>query len=490
MRHGRARLALFALSALTVIVGCSCGGGDDTADATVDTGTPLGEGIVKEVTGSLAEVQGGAAEGKGELLLDVFHGDRAVNKKVKVSLARNDAREVPAGKGEGNQAFGLDAGLYFASIRYSEGELARDMEGTIAGLKVNPGKVSKYVVQLEAPVGLLQMKCMRTDGPGRPNVKVDEETTLEVFAAEGDRSTPVWSGTAGGSIPLPVGSYRVKATYDGGSELPTIEWYPGIEIAAGMAKTVKDDCLFDLDSSGVRIDAFNFSFDVNGSTQVYFFNPGANVEQATAKASGPAGENIPVSPGAYDVLIVYVPSADNPDLQTRKKLEDFEVPERGGVRRQVDLVMELGEIMVQVKDGDDDVSERVEMRVKRAGADPIASSSILEIQGVGQQFLEAGTYDIYLDYEPSEGDPIKQAFQGVELGTGFVWRQEFDVQQASWLAKEVERPATPWRPLDWKEPSSDDDDSGGADDDDSAGGEAAPAEEAPAEEAPAAEPAQ
>lgn len=475
MRACRTLLNLALLTALALVAGCSCGGDDDTPEASIDAGAPLGEGVVKEVAGTLADAPTDIAEGKGQLLLDVFHGDRAVNRKVKVLLAPDGARDTPAGKGEGNQAFELDPGLYYATIIYNEGDLAVDMAGSIAGLKVNAGQVTKYNVHLEAPVGLLLLKCARTDGPGRPEVKVDDQVSLEVYGADGDRSSPIWIGQAGGSVPLPVGSYDVKATYDGGSEL-LHEWFENLVVASGMAKTIPK-CLFDLDTTGVRIDAYNFSNDINARSQVYFFNPGANIEQAQAKEIGTAGEDVKVDPGTYDVLVVYQPSDDNPDIEGRKMLAGFEVPERGGVRRSVDLEMALGRIVLKVLDGAEDVSERVEMMVKRAGADRVASTSLLEVTGVGEHWLESGMMDIYLTYQDRDGEKKDEKFLGIDLGNQYVWRQEFNAQDASWIAADTEKPAQAPKPIAHK-PAGDDDDSAqdddSAEDDDDSAGPAAP----------------
>lgn len=449
--------------AAALLVGC--GGEEDGPATTVDAGAPLGEGIVKSIEGAVTAEEG-LAEGQGRMVLDVFHGDRAVNRKVKVEIAADAARDTSVAKGEGNQEFDLGPGLYFATIQYSEGGAGEPMTGTVAGLKVNAGSTSKYSVVLEAPVGLLQLKFTRSDGPGRPAVGIDEEIALAIYPEGGDRSAPVWEGKGGESVPLPVGTYDAKATYDSGKGLPTVEWYEGLEIASGLART-KRELHLDLDSSGVRIDAFNFSSDVNSATQVYFFNPGAQVEQATAKAAGKAGESIAVDPGVYDILVVFTPSANNPDLQGRVKLREFEVPEREGVRRPIDLQLQLAEIRLSVVNGEEDVSDRAELMVKKSGADKIASSSVLEGQG-GRHVLAAGTYDLYVDFTPAEGDKVSHAFRGIEMTNGNVWNQAFEASNAGdWVATPVQRPAAPLRPIDWK-PTGDDDDSGGDDDDSAA----------------------
>jgi hypothetical protein len=440
-------LAPWMLAALLLI---SCGGDDDGPVTAVDLGAPLGEGIVKSVEGAVI-ADASLAEGQGRLLLDVFHADRAVNRKVKIDLADDGARDTSVARGEGNQEFDLAPGLYFATISYKEGALGEPMTGSIAGLKVNPGHTTKYSVALEAPVGLLHIKFTRSDGPMRPAVNIDDEIVMSIYASGGDRSAPLWEGKGGGNVALPVGRYDVKASYDSGKGLPTVEWYEGLEIAAGLART-KRVVHLDLDASGVRIDAFNFGSDVNGRTQIYFFNPGAAVDRgATMKASGKAGESIAVDPGKYDILIVFTPSDDNPDLTGRLTLPNFEVPERDGVRRPVDLELALGEIRMEIK----------------AGADVVASSSVLEAQG-GHHVVPAGTYDIYLQFAPSEGKKVKRAFPQIDLSNGNVWAQSFDAANPEeWAAVPVQTPASPLRPIHWQ-PEGDDDDSAG-DDDDSAG---------------------
>ena len=134
--------------------------------------------------------------------------------------------------------------------------------------------------------------------------------------------------------------------------------------------------------------------------------------------------------------------------------------------------------VLKVLDGEEDVSERTEMMVKRAGADRVASSSLLEVTGVDEHWLESGMVDIYLTYENRDGEKKDQKFLGIDLGNQYVWRQEFNAQDASWIAAETERPAQAPKPIE-KKPSGDDDDSA-RDDDDSAGDDddsAAPAAE-------------
>ena len=102
-----------------------------------------------------------------------------------------------------------------------------------------------------------------------------------------------------------------------------------------------------------------------------------------------------------------------------------------------------------------------------AGADKVASSSVLEGQG-GRHVIAAGIYDLYVEFTPAEGDKVSHAFRAIELTNGNVWAQSFDAANAAdWVAAPVQRPAAPLRPIDWK-PTGDDDDSAGDDDDSAA----------------------
>jgi hypothetical protein len=458
----------------------ACNGDDKRKAANADTGTPLGQGVVEKVEGRVEDAKD-LPEGKGTLLLDVFHTDRAVNQKVKITVSPEASPDTVAAKGEGNQEFQLDPGLYRATIAYDESDLARGFEGAVTGLKVNLGWLTRYHLGLNAPVGQIRLRFHRTVDPTQPPTSVNDKVELAVWkdGDEPDIVPPIWKGAAGDFISLPAGTYDAKATYAEPGELPTVEWFHDLVVAGGMAKTEREVDL-QVDTSGVRIDAFNYSRDVNGRTTIYFFNPGANVNQAVAKATGKAGEVIKVDPGKYDVLVVYQPSDDSPELRGEKVLKEFEVPERGGVRRQIDLEKALAVARIKVADGDVDVSERTDLRIMRSGADPDAASSILDQVGVGEHWIPVGTYDLYLTYRPVDGDPKRHGFPKVELGNGFVWAQTFSAKEPEWSAADVRRPPEPLQPISalQVETGGDDDSAAPAPTPAAAGG-SAPAPEAP-----------
>lgn len=460
----------------------ACGGGDDGATGPVDAGTPLGAGMVVEVSGSVEAVEELAEGTTGSLLVDVFHTNRAINQKVSVKLYPAAGGSVITG-GAGNEDLEAPPGEYRAELKYSESELAGGYEGAISGLVITQGYRSRYQAKVTAPVGLLRMQFQRPDGPLRPPLKINDQVTLAVFKGDEDPdlSGALWTGQAGEKVALPEGTYQVRATFAEPGQPSTIEWYRDIKVEGGLAQNDQDIHL-EFDDSGVRIDAFNFGRDINDATTIYFFNPGANVEQAVAKMSGPAGQVARVDPGLYDVWVVFQPSPDTPEMRGTRLVSDFEVPERGGVRKQIDVEEPLATIRVQVTQGDDDLSEVAELRVLRAGADKEAASPIVDEIGVGEHPVPVGTFDIYLNVETS-GGPKQLAFRDVELGNGYVWEQRFDLSAPSVTLAEVRRPAEPLRSLHWVAPKKgDDDDSGPGDDDDSAGadsGDAPP--EAPAE---------
>ncbi len=427
-----------ALAVGLLMVGC---GGGEKVDKSADAGDPDGSGIVTGVTGVVNPLETPSAEGTGTLLLDIFHTDRAINQKAKVKIqaVEGDARA----KGEGNQDFELPPGLYTAEIEYKESDLSGKHKGSLTGLKVSAGVETRYSVKVAAPIGLLRFKFARVVAGQREPQKVTDQAELEVFRAEDDPDLTgaFWTGPAGEWLALPVGTYHAKATLkleDG----PVTEWYRDLVIEEKLARNDQDITLA-RDDDGVRIDAFNFGKDVNDHASVYFFSPGADTQTAVAKASGAAGKLVKVDPGTYDIMVVYQPDPRQPDLSGSQLLAGFVVPERGGVRRQVDIERELGLLRVSVKAGEEDVNDAVELRVMREGADLDAGSPVLDEVGVSEHPLPAGTYDIYLT-----------------------------------LPEAVKNPAAPPRAVEWRQaakPAGDDDDSARGDDDDSAKADA-PAE--------------
>ena len=174
------------------------------------------------------------------------------------------------------------------------------------------------------------------------------------------------------------------------------------------------------------------------------------------------------APGEYDLWMIYHPSDANPTLKGTKKIEGLVVPEVGGVRRRVDLETPLGMLRIAVVSGEEDWSDRVEIRVMRSGADPAAASPVLDEIGLGEHHMPVGTYDVYLNFEMTEGVNRSEVFKNVGLGNAYVWDQRFDATETEWVAQKVKVPAEPAVPIQAiAEPAGDDDSAG--DDDDSAG---------------------
>jgi len=380
----------FVLLFLTVLLP-ACGGDDGSPAGPVTAVTPLGAGIVAEVSGSVEHLGKEDPGTDGILLVDVFHTDRAINQKVKVKIYPEGGGGALASAG-GNEDITVPAGNYRAAIVYDESELAGGYKGSISGLVVTAGYRSRYRVKVEAPVGLLRMQFQQPDGPMRPPVKINDKVTLAVFKGgeDPDLSGVLWSGPAGSWIALPEGTYQCRATFAVPGQPSTVEWYRDLTVAGSLARNDQDIQLA-FDDSGVRVDAFNFGRDVNDHTTVYFFNPGANVEQAVAKMSGPAGQVAHVSPGRYDLWVVYQPAVDDPELIGTSFLANLEVPDRGGVRRQIDLEMPLATLDLHVKNGAADLSDNAELRVMRAGADREAASPIVDDVGLKRQPIPVGT---------------------------------------------------------------------------------------------------
>jgi len=443
------RIAWTGTLALALLMaGC---GGDDKVDKTADAGDPDGAGIVTSVTGTVNTLESPIEEGKGQILLDLFHTDRAINQKVKVKLIGVEPNN--SAKGEGNQDFTLSPGLYTGEISYSESDLAGGFEGTLTGLKVSAGVQTRYAVKVKAPVGLLRFRFSRVVPRQREPQRVTDVSELEIFrdGDDMDLTGSFWKGPAGEWLALPAGTYHVRATIKLPDAPSLTEWYRDIVVEPGLARNDQDINL-GREENGVRLEAFNFGKEVNNQTAVYFFAQGANTSTAVAKASGAAGQLIKADPGLYDVMVVYKPDPRQPDLSGTQLLQAFEVPERGGVRRQIDIERPLGLIRLAVTAGEEDISDEVELRVMREGADRFAGSPVLDEVGVSSHPIPVGTYDIYVT-APASGDreERQQSFPGIQVTNGAVWQQAFDAAgDATWSAEAIKAPAAPPKPLDWR----------------------------------------
>ena len=419
MRH--TLLLLLSISLL------ACGGGDDTPQGPRDAGTPTGEGIVSGVRGVVKD-GGTHAEGQGSLELEVSHTDRLINQKVKVFVL--DAAGAEVAKGEGNQAFPLPAGTYSANMVYTETESAGPYEGSLSGLIVHANGATEYAVDVKAPVGLLRMKF----SDGKDNVS--DKVNITVYKNSDDPELvlgPIYDGPAGSSVTLPAEVYQVKSVFTPDKGLPITEWYKNIKVDGGMARTEREIVL-ELDVTGLRVDAFNYGRDVNSRTRVYLYAPGADVDFAVARFQGKAGEAIPADPGEYDVRVVYTPSPAALDFFGDRVVSGIRVHRGLGTRLQVDVEKPLGMVRLSVKEGEEDVSDKVELRVMRAGADVDAASPVVDEIGVSQHPVPVGTYDIYLTAAAGEGEPKQRRFMGIELLNGYVWEQTFDVGTEDWQA--------------------------------------------------------
>ncbi len=463
---------LIPVASLLLLAGC----GEKEPEAPIELGEPTVGGVVKSIEGVLTDLET-PVEGTGSLLLDVVHTDRAVNQKVKVTI------EGAAGsaKGEGNQDFALGVGTYTASIVYGEGDLGGKHEGNIGNLQVFEGKLSRYQVMLDAPVGLLALRFSTKATQWKAAADVSADVELAVWKNEDDPelTTPLWSGSADDSVVLSAGTYRARAKYTDDRDRKTVEWYPDLEVSGGMAR-VEKKIEFDLEFTGIRVEAYNFGQPVDDRTTVYFYRPGADMDFAVAVSSGPAGTVTPVDPGTYDLRIVYLPTDQSMELKGELVLEGVVVPERGGVTQKVDLAYPLSKVVLKITEGEADISERTEIRIIRAGADPEAAAAALDDVGVSKHYIPVGTYDIYLTQNLLEGAPRRATFKDVDLGNGYEWNQTFDMAAEEWIPAPSKRPGSAPQPIPWSRPgegdddSADDDDSAGPDDDDS--GAPAPAE--------------
>jgi len=458
------------LSLLSFFVAC---GGTDGGDVP-DAGSPAAEGMAVSVTGLVTDSKPSDA-GDGGLQFKFVLGEQTISQKVSVQLSQ-DGQVVK--EGTGDEAFSLAPGLYSASLTYRESDQLPPSSGVLSKLKVNEGATTSYKVGLDVPLGRLRME-FRQLGAGGSSTVVSEQVDLTVYRSGGDGDVVFWEGPASETIVLGEGLYDVKARVSSGTGPAVIEWYRAVSIEGEMRLTELQVGLQPSDS-GVRIDVFNFSSDVNKYVQVAFFQPDADLRRAIAVRTGTGGQLLDVEPGLYDVLVRYTPSSD---VESDRLLRGFEVPAEGGLRFQLDLKQEMGLLKLAFFDGDQDVSSRVNLIAKRAGADAAAGLSVLDVVGVGAHPIPAGTYDLYFDYASAGSERRKDALPGITIANGAIWEQRFDAAAPQWIPAPAKLPAAPLRPIDWQEETrpvdgaaGDDDDSAG-DDDDSAGREAPAADD-------------
>ncbi len=454
---------------LLALLFSACGGGPKIPDA-ADAGAPRGEGIVKDVSGATAKAEV-PVEGKGGLLLDVAHTDRAVNLKVISEVHPQGDEKTILQKGQGNEMWQLGPGTYDVSLTYNESDALKGFTGWVRGVKVTLGWSTKYQVRIIAPIGQIKMRFSTRKGEGQPEENVSAQVKLSIWKATDDTDLvgPAWEGNASDAAVLSEGKYTVRAVYTDPTGNPTTEWYRDLQVDGGMAKTERS-VFWDLAFSGVRVDAFNFGRDVNERTQVFFFVPGADTKAAQSKFSGRAGGIVEVDPGIYDVLIRYQPSDSSQDVVGERVLQRIEVIERGGRRVQLDLEKAIASVRITAKIDDEDITESLAITVIRAGADAEASTPVFDESGVREFPVPAGKYDVYISWKemgsPGQEKKHKTVFRGIDLCNGCLWEQSFTGPMEKWTAAEVQRPTQALRPVAFQEtgvgtqaPKGDDDDS-------------------------------
>jgi len=462
---------LFGFLFLLVFVGC----GEDDSARNAPLPEAHGAGIVVDANGVL-EAAEGLPEAQGKLVIDATLAGAAVTDKLAIKLSPVGVPDTDSGSGPGGQEYTLAAGEYTAALVYTQDESIGSFEGSLNGLEVRAGQVTRYKAQLTVPIGFLVVRFLLEDRAGQ-RADISADVKVAVYKAKDDATLvkPTWEGKAGAELLLPKGKYKLRATYAparGRAEIS--EWHKGIEVGATLTRTEKEIVIKPA-PLGVRVDAYNYSRDINAGTNVFFFAEGADMSRAIARAKGSGGTVVEVpsqvSPGKYDLLLLYQPSPmTNPDLKIEKVIKGFEIPETPqAIRVPVDLETPLGIIQVQVTDGEADASDRIEMRVMRGGADPNAATPALEEFGVSEHFVPSGVYDIYFKWKKDDAiSTVSEAeFIGVELGNGYRWDQTFERGATRWEAVPVRMPLEALHPITWSPPSDDDDSAG--DDDDSAG---------------------
>jgi len=469
-------LNLWRLSVLLVLVlhlGC---GDDEVQEVPLSEAVP--EGVAVDCSGIL-EAADDIPEGQGRLILEASLGSQPVTDKLAVRVNPVGTPDTESGSGPGGVALTLSAGEYDAALVYTQSEELGSFKGSLRGLEVRAGEVSRYKVKLTVPIGELVVR-FKLQAKNRRQSDISRDVKMALFGAADDPTLvkPVYEGVAGTELVLPKGEYRAQVTYvPGKGRAAVTEWFGDIVVGATLTRTEKE-VVIEPEPLGVRVDAFNYSRGINAGTSVFFFSEGADMSRAIARAKGTGGQVVEVpsqlSPGKYDVLLLYQPSPmTNPDLKIQKTMLGFEVPaEPQPIRLPVDFETPLGAIRLKVMAGEEDASDRIEMRVMRGGADPNAATPALEEFGVSEHFVPSGTYDIYLSWKREDGSVSEADFLGVELGNGHIWEQEFQRDSNDWNAAPVRVPLKPLRPITWVDPDAgDDDDSASGDDDDSASGE-------------------
>jgi len=461
----------------------ACGGGAGKKDPLGKEPIILdgqdGEGVVKRYSATSKQDEA-VPEGHGEVIFEVQHIDRLVNKEVTIELFAQDGSETVVGTVHGNDPLQIQLGeenheaKYDAKLVYQHSEVAK-YDGTMKGITVHRGRKVKYKVKLEAPVGFLDLR-FSNDG-----VDIGSKVRIDVFPAAEEEGAERGDALIADYDPremlaVPSGTYDVWVKYNETESVQQEAWLEGLSVAGGMARLIHEHD-FAVTLHGFLLHAKNFGVDVNDQTTVYFYRPGANVEFAVAIDQGPAGEILSAEPGIYDVRVVYQPSQEpttwgdlvlpdieiggaNDVVQPSGGAEDgaaaegeeaapaegetaeaaatgeeaaegeaaAEEPESLLVEMEVDLEKPLGTIVVKAMWGESDVSDKAMLRAIFAGADKQAASAVLNVTGLSSHVIPAGDYDILISYD--EADLRGSVwFDGLHFEHGDTWEQAVQLRQ-------------------------------------------------------------
>lgn len=479
------RRMLWIGAGLLILFVAACGGGGGQTQGLGKNPVALdgmqGEGIVKESKGK-SRLDEELPEGQGGVIFDVQHVDRLVNNQVFFEVFPEGDSVASVGKVAGNDRLTLEPGTYDAHLVYTHSDVAR-YEGDIRSVVVHPDRTSKCEVKIEAPVGMLDLRFLNDGVDINAKVKYSVyPAATEEDAFRGDPMIKDQSPTE--QLALPAGAYDVLSVYHETDAVHQDAWIEGLVVEGAMKRTVYTHD-FAVTLHGFVLHVKNFGEDVSDRSTVYFYYPGANVEFAVAVDQGPAGEQLVVKPGEYDVRVVFQPSSEqstwgdkvlsgvkigvdeeqpeaveagaegegeaeatDPAAGTEAPAEggdaaaegeeaaaaegEAALPERPGsllIEMEVDMQIPLATLEVKVLYGGEDVSDKSTLRVINAGADKAAASAVLSVTGLGTHIIPAGEYDINISFEEADLSGSRW-YETIHLGHGDSWAKELDLHKA------------------------------------------------------------
>lgn len=420
------------------------------------------EGTTRKLGGPLTWTAAPAEDPRGEELAKDL---KRTEGPVPISTAPDRTEQ----SGEGHDAFVLPAGFWDLTLTYGESALTDTWEGSLTGVRVAPGHATMVAGGIQVPSGRLEPRVL-VDGQDE-----EQHLTLALFskdaakaiqAAEKDaaeaaiaksnepRSTkepaalegsaPLWSGVMQEVPALPSGEWFVRVAFDDGAHWPTVSWDavtipPNMGAAKPTWKLERDEPL-NPTGPGLRLKATNFGKDVSRKTEVLLYRAEDDVLHAAAIAKGRAGRYFDVPGGEYNLRLVFQPMGTKSSLFGEKVVTGFMVSEAGVTQKTIDIGYSMAWLDLEVLDGDEDVSDEVNLLVLREGLDRDAGSRTLDEEGVGQHAVPADTYDVYVLYTPRDGrEPVDVVFRGLKLEAGMTWEQRWQVKEQPWTARPPKR---------------------------------------------------